>query len=66
MIFPLARSQERPRVVFVILRVQVVFRRAVVFKTAEKAFHRQGAMNAKKNLPLRLFSVISVHSVTPW
>jgi len=36
------------------------------FKASGKAFHRQDAKNAKKNLPVRPFSVSSVLSVFPW
>jgi len=39
---------------------------SVVRQSMLKSLHRQGAKNAKANLPVTLFSVISVLSVAPW
>jgi len=52
----------------VFLRVQVVLRCVRCSRLIQgivKAFHRQDAKSAKRTLPVRLFSVSSVPSVSP-
>jgi len=54
-------------VAFVILRdISCRVWCSVVLQGILKSLHRQDTKTAKNSLPLRLFSVSSVFSVTPW